>query len=70
MPLVQTILTVKADEVLEKAIASDVSTVDDKDLTESFLNQMSVQYPSTHVKKEKTVVEDLSNEGQDFIRKD
>ena len=65
MNIIQSIITVKPDVVLEKAIAAEVGGMDDKDLTESFLNQMSVQYQPTHVKKTTKVVEDLSDEGND-----
>lgn len=55
MDIIQTIITVKADDALERAVASEVS--DDANLTESYLNQISVQYGPTHVKKTTTVVE-------------
>lgn len=53
--ILQTELIVKGEELLERAIASELS--DDANLTESYLNQMSVQYGPSHVKKTTTVVE-------------
>lgn len=69
MNIVETILNVKPDVSLERAIAGDVGSMDTNDLTESFLNQMSVDYPH-HKGPRKLVVEDPSNEGADFIADD
>ena len=70
MAVVYGYLTVKEDATLLKAVASEVTSVDDKDLTESFLNQMSTQYRPDHVRKTKKVVEVAGDEGQDFIADD
>lgn len=71
MSIVYGYLTVKEDPTLLKAIAAEtVSTLDDKDLTESFLNQMSTQYRPDHVRKTNTVVEVAGDEGQNFIADD
>ena len=71
MNIIPSIITVKCDESLERAIAADVGNMDENDLTESFLNQMSVEYRPDHYNgNRKVVVEDPSNEGQDDIEKD
>lgn len=71
MSIVYGYITVKEDPALMKAIAAEtVSSLDDKDLTEIFLNQMSTQYRPDRVKKTKTVVEVAGDEGQDFISDD
>lgn len=66
MQVIQTILTVKGDEALERAIAADVTSMDDNDFTHNFLEQMSTEYP--HYKgKKTTVVENWDEQGgQDF----
>ena len=65
MNVVQTIITVKPDATLEKAIAAVVAS-DDDFLTEPYLQEMSVQYgPKT--RKTTTVVENLLDEGQNSV---
>lgn len=74
MNVIGSVLIVRADEVLERAIASDQGSFDDKDLTESFLNQMSVDYPSQRKGGKKTTITEnmdeqdkgVVNDGQDF----
>ena len=66
MNVVQTILNVRGEASLEKAVAMEVGNEDDKDLQADFLQQLSVDYgPKT--RKVKTVTTDnLDNGGQDF----
>lgn len=73
MNVIGSVLTVRADEVLERAIAGDQGDYDDKMITENFLDQMGVDYPNQRTKKTRTVTENLDeqdkgvvNDGQDF----
>jgi hypothetical protein len=50
MDIIQSILTVKGDQALERAIASEIIS-EDPDLSETFLDEMSVQYGPAQVKK-------------------
>lgn len=64
MNVVQSIINVKADAALERAIASEVGDVDEKDLTRDFLEEMSSQYTPTPGAK-RTVVENLDEQRKD-----
>ncbi len=54
-------LHVKEDESLSKAVAQEITGTDDKDLEESFLSELSVDYPHTPKKKKTTITEDPTN---------
>jgi hypothetical protein len=62
MHIVQTILNVRGDAVLERAIAGEIGSLDEKDLTKDFLEEMSTQYSPTPGPK-KTIVENLDEQG-------
>ncbi len=62
------VLNVKADAQLEKAIAQEITTMDDKDLQRSYLDQISVDYEPE--KKKKTIVEELGNQEGQNIQKE
>lgn len=66
LPMIHSYITVKGDDLLEKAIASEVTSLDEKDLTRDFLEEMSTQYTPTPGKK-KTIIENVDTQnGQDF----
>lgn len=61
LPMIHSYITVKGDEMLEKAIASEVTSLNESDITRDFLEEMSTQYTPTPGKK-KTVVENLDEQ--------
>ena len=66
MVTLQTILNVRGESSLEKAIAQEIHGLDDKDLKENLLQELSIDYgPKKH--QTHTIIEDgLDNGGQDF----
>lgn len=65
MSIVYGYISVKEDENLLKALASEVVSTDDPEITENFLNQISVQYGPTRVKEKPVIQEDcnINDEG-------
>ena len=67
MKILETILNVKAaSPEIEKAIAKDLSVLDQRDLSNELLERMSLDYPNDDGKRKPKVVEELGNSGQDF----
>lgn len=65
--LVDSVLIVREGDILGKAVAQELGGMDDKDLTESFLQQMSVDYQAPKQKNRTKVIEDPADEGSNKL---